>query len=736
MTDFDLTAFYGQFRDETWENLDLVEQGLTAWEAQPEDRALLDRMLRAIHTTKGSAKIMGFTEINQLAHEVEEVLSALGQGTVPLTPAVGNLLLEASGAIRRLTEARLQARRDHGVDVAGLLQALRRTAGAPEEAESAAPREETAAPVVTTSAPAGPRRETMRVDLERIDLLAHLVGETLSLHQQALAEQSALQEQTLIQAELRRSLDNIKDRLRASRDRLLPRQAAALFQTLHRLEDTVSKLEEQWRHFRREHDVLLERTSLTLNALHDEALTIRMLPIGTLFEIFPGVVRRMAGECGIEVSLEVRGSEVELDRRVLDILREPLIHLMRNALDHGIEPPEERLQQGKPRRGQIVLEAWQRGRRIDIRISDDGRGIDLEAVRRTAVEQGLLEPARAQEADKRTLLDLLLHPGFTTRQQVTDMSGRGVGLDVVQAAARRLNGLLRIDTRPGQGTTFTLDVPLTLAAMRVLLVGTAEQTWALPAAAVHGLVRIRRPDLIMVEGQPTLQWQQQDVPVVPLADMLGLASPGRPPSRQPAVITGSNGRQIALTVDRILDETEVVVQPLRGILTQSPYFSAATLSGRGQVVPILDLNSLLAPRSTASTPASRQPVVAAPPSAPPSILLVEDAITTRELERSILEAAGYEVEAAFDGLDALRKMEERSYQLVITDIEMPRMDGFELTDQMRQDPRWADVPVVIITARENEQDRRRGLQLGAQAYIVKSRFDQRNLLETIEQLVG
>lgn len=728
MAELDLTAFYGQFRDEAWENLNLLEQGLTALEAQPSDTALLDRMLRAVHTTKGSAKIMGFAEINRLAHQIEEVLGAVRKGTLPMSAEVGTALLRASAGIRALTMARIEGRGE-AVDVGELSAALQRLLGAP----AAAPE---AVPVITVTAPAAGRpRETMRVDLDQVDRLARIAGELLTLQEQAQAQEHALYDLALEREEFGQVLAGLRERLEAFRDRFRPRQAEEVFQRLERLEQACQRLERGGRDFQRRHAALLERFSLSLAELQQQVLTVRLVPIGTLFEIFPGVVRRVAGERGLEVALEVRGAEVELDRRVLDLLREPLLHLVRNALAHGIEPPEERMAQGKPRRGRIVLQAEARGRRVLVRVEDDGRGIDLERVRRVAVERGLLDRQQAREADEQTLLDLLFRPAFSTQRRADDLSGRGVGLDVVQATMRQLSGMAQVQTEVGRGTAVTMDVPLTLATIHVLVVEAGGQSVAIPTAAIRRLLRVRAEDVVPVEGRPVLLWEGHNVPLVFLAAMLGLAPAPGSFAAKPAVVVGEDGHPTALVLDRLLDEAEVLVQPLGEILGASPYFSAATVSGAGQVVPILDLGGFLTARSATPLPGMAE-TPAAPPREPPRVLLVEDAITTRELERSILEAAGYRVETAFDGQDALQKLERGEFEIILTDIEMPRMDGFELTERIRADPRWRMLPVVIITAWSNEEDRRRGLQVGAQAYIVKSRFDQSNLLETMARLLG
>lgn len=728
MAELDLTAFYGQFRDEAWENLNILEQGLTALEAQPGDTALLDRMLRAVHTTKGSAKIMGFAEINSLAHEIEEVLGAIRKGSQAMTPEAGDILLQAGQAIRVLALNRIEGRSEPA-DVAGLLAAMRRLLGAEEPAAEAAP-------VVTVAAAAGGRpRETMRVDLEHVDQLARLVGETLALQQQATEERGLLEEFVQDQDEVQLAFTNLRERLLSFRDRFRPRQAEEVFLYTGLLENALRNLNQRSIDYQRQHSALLERFALALEELRQESLALRMVPIGTLFDVFTGVIRRMAGEAGVEVALQIRGADVELDRRVLDMLREPMVHLVRNALAHGIEPAEERFRQHKPRRGTLLLEAAQVGRRVQVHVRDDGRGIDLEKVRRAAVERGILDEERARAADEHTLLDLLFRPNFSTRRQADDLSGRGVGLDVVLSTMRQLNGSVHVQSQAGRGTTLTMDVPLTLATIRVLLVEAGGAILAVPSNATRSLVRVRAEEIVPVEGRPTLHWHGASAALLSLARALGL--PEQPvEGPRPAIVVGEDGHPTALLVDRLLDEIEVLVRPLGTILGTSPFFSAATLLGSDQVVPILDLTGLLAVRPAFSHAAGPLAEAAAGPRRVPRILLVEDAITTRELERSILEAAGYEVEAAFDGLDAMQRLEQSEFQLIISDIEMPRMDGFELTRRVRQDPRWAGLPVVIISAREDEESRSQGLEAGAQAYIVKSRFDQGNLLETIARLAA
>jgi two-component system chemotaxis sensor kinase CheA len=424
---------------------------------------------------------------------------------------------------------------------------------------------------------------------------------------------------------------------------------------------------------------------------------------------------------------------VELDRSVLEGLKDPLRHLLRNAVDHGAEPPAQRAAAGKPPRARVTLSAVLRGAQVEVAVADDGRGLDLDALRQQAHKKGLPEPADDLEAAR-----LVFHPGLSTARLITDVSGRGVGLDVVKTQVEALHGTVDIDFTQGQGTRFTLAVPLTLTTLRAVLAAAAGQTFAFVGTSVKQLVRIDPAQLRSIQGRPMLTLGGPPLPVVLLARVLGQGdAEGLDATRKvPAVVLEAGHRQIAVVVDELLAEQEIVVKRLGARIRRLPLVAAATILPSGRIALVLNAANLM--RTALARPAAGAAVAQAgkaPGQAKKRILIAEDSLTTRTLERTILQAAGYDVEAVADGEEAWAMLQEHGADLLVSDVEMPRLDGFGLTQAVRGSKRYRDLPVVLVTGRERDQDRARGLEVGANAYLVKSAFDQRNLLETIAQLL-
>jgi two-component system, chemotaxis family, sensor kinase CheA len=501
------------------------------------------------------------------------------------------------------------------------------------------------------------------------------------------------------------------------------------------------------------------------NELRRNMLNIRMLPLDNLFSRFPRPVRDLAIERGKQVRLNVSGGNVEIDKRVLEEINDPLQHILRNAVDHGIERPDERHNKGKPAEGSITLSASQRGSHVYIQVTDDGRGLDPDLLRQVAVRKGLLNQLDSQLLTDEDTYDLIFRPGFSTRDMADEISGRGVGLDIVQQNVKRLNGRISVVSEKGKGTTITLEIPLTLATVDALLVKAAGQLFAIPSVMVEASLRPFRSELVTVDNKKALRLRDQLIPVVNLAQTLGMGDVQTSEDgerdefdqedRFPAVLLsatvgGSNiqdkgqERFICFEVAALVDEREVVVKALPRFLENVPNVAGATLLGADGLALILDVFGLVQTARQGSpvvisraeednTPNFFQDGVGSQRSR--RILVADDSLATRELERSILETAGYEVETARDGVEALNIARQRRFDLILTDVEMPNMDGFRLCTAIRQDEKLNSVPVVIVSSRDSEEDKRKGLQAGAQAYIVKSLFEQNNLLETIRRLV-
>ena len=468
-------------------------------------------------------------------------------------------------------------------------------------------------------------------------------------------------------------------------------------------------------------------------AVDDEVRRVRMLPFAEACQGLDRMVRDLARSTGKEVDLVIEGGDKELDRSVLEGLKDPLRHLVRNAVDHGAEPPEARLADGKSRRARLTVAAVLRGATVEVVVSDDGRGINLDALRQQARKKRLPEPA-----DDRELARIIFLPGFSTAPLITDVSGRGVGLDVVKSRVEALHGSVDLTFTPGLGTCFTLAVPLTLTTLRVLLVTAAGQTFALVGTTVHKLVRADLTQLRSVEGRDMLALGGIPVPVASLAETLGLREREtlRANGKTPVVVVAAGDKRLAFVVEEFQAEQEVVVKNLGARIRRLLHVSAATILPSGRIAPVLNTQNLIRTalqRAPATRLAPGQEQAAA--QAKKRILVADDSVTTRTLEKSILEAAGYEVAIAADGADAWQLLQERGADLLVSDVDMPRMDGFTLTETIRASKRFHELPVVLVTARETEEDKARGITVQADAYLCKSGFDQKNLLETVAQLL-
>jgi two-component system chemotaxis sensor kinase CheA len=476
-----------------------------------------------------------------------------------------------------------------------------------------------------------------------------------------------------------------------------------------------------------------------VDRLLDDMKTALLLPIGTVLEGFPRLVRELARNQGKEVELVMRGAEVELDRRLLQEIKDPLVHLLRNCLDHGLETPAERVAAGKPARGTVTINvAHQDGRVVEISVADDGLGLDAAAVRASAVRQGLLTPAAAEALSDSEAQALIFQSGLSTSAIITDLSGRGLGLAIVKEKVEKLGGVIAVESAPGAGTTFRLRLPLTTVTIRGLLVSAGAAHYVLPTTHVERVARIGAADVQTVENRATIRLEDRTLPLVSLAATLGApAEPALAAGEQaPVVILGAVERRLAFRISALLGEQEVLVKTLGPQLTRVRNIAGATVLGPGQVVPILSVPDLL--KSALAVAARPAPVAASAPAAPAkqqSILVVEDSITSRTLLKGILESAGYRVTTAVDGADALATLRTGDFDLVVSDVEMPRLNGLDLTARIRADRQWQHLPVVLVTALESREDRERGIEVGANAYLVKQSFDQSNLLAAVRRLL-
>jgi len=518
-----------------------------------------------------------------------------------------------------------------------------------------------------------------------------------------------------------------------------------LLEVVLQANDIINDLEQRLAVHTRQISEDYTRLSTVTDRLHDQIRRTRMLPLTTLFNPLPLQIREMARLAGKQVVLDLDDGGAEADRQVLERLREVLLHLLRNAVDHGIEMPEVRSRRGKQPLGRISLQASVSGDHLLLTLGDDGGGLEVETIRQRALTQGYLNEADSTRASDVELVDLIFVSGFSTRQTVSKLSGRGVGLDVVRSQVERMQGRVAVQSTPGHGCSFTISVPLSLTSSHGLLLHVGSATYMLPLDAVQRIVPILPGQIQKIENRAAILLDNRPIALVHLADLLARddhrpANLNKPsPNRAIALILGSGERQVACMVDGVIGEQELVIYRLPPPLQRVRFIAGATILADGEVVPILDLVDLLraAIGSHRIISLTTNPVVVN--QRRPLILVVDDSVTTRTLEKNILEAAGYQVQMATDGQEALQVLrrlpEDNPCHLLLSDVDMPRLNGFELTSQVRADSKLKHLPIVLVTSLDTPADRERGISAGADAYIVKRAFDQQTLLETIAQLI-
>ena len=678
----------------------------------------IEELYRDAHSLKGSSASLGITDLEALAHELESALLGVRKQQQPLTPALVDVGLRAMDAVQQRSVG-LEADSDHGLAAVQARTAeLAELGRAPVEslAVPAAPSPSAASllPLAAEAEPGliGDDPSSVRLPTERLLTLEHRTDDLRVLHGRLLRHSQELTRATQLLERLGRELPALAPR--AGDGGVGRRELRQLLRSL--------------RAVRRE--LLTDSEVLhSVSGEYGETLrALRLLPAALWRQPMQRTVREAARLTGREVELRITGDEVHLDRTLLEELKNPLLHLLRNAVDHGIEPAAVRAASGKPARGRVTVSLTQEGGQIIVAVRDDGRGIDQQAVRQQAVARGLLTAAAAEGLDEQQTYQLLLRPGFSTAGELTKLSGRGVGLDVVRTAVERLSGQLHITAAPGQGACFTLAVPMTLVAAQVLLLQEPAGIYALPQSSVERIELVRRAELLALGTRTIYKKDDEAVVVARLATLLGASGATDWPARLPLLQLHGGGQRVALACERLLGESELILQPLPVELRRHRMLSAVALLPSGEVLLVLKPGVLLEAALTA-------PAAASAPSRR-TVLVADDSLTTRSLLRSVLESSGYKVRTAADGEEALRLLRSEPVDLLVSDVQMPRLDGIGLVERLREDPRIAALPVVLFSSADSEEDRRRGAGSGADAYLTKGAFERGQLIDEVRRLMG
>jgi two-component system chemotaxis sensor kinase CheA len=768
MVEFDRTAFIAKFQEEAGEYLQRLNEGVIMLESDPDDADLIEQMLRDAHTLKGSSRMVGLIDISDIAHRLEDIMVRVREREIAFVREMSDVFFEALDAIVFLTDNPGEEGAGQ-IDVAGLSARLAEYGGdepeppvtdevdgedapdetvEPDDAEAGRGSEADTEDVSEAASgevplgeepaeravPRAKKSQTIRVRTDQLDSLLNMVSEVVI--GQIKSQRRATELRTL-QADLV-DVQRVWSRLRAQ----LEGHEAALSLVEGFLED-VGMLDHLLAEYRSGVTELykgyaddVSRSSSVVADLQEQGMRLRMLPAQTVFDSFPRAVRDLAREFGKEVEFVMEGADTELDKKVLEEINDPLVHILRNSIDHGIEPPDEREAAGKPRAGTIRMAASQEGDHIVIEVSDDGAGIDPDSVKAAAVKRGYISQTEADALSDREAVFLVFERGFSTSPIITEISGRGVGMDVVREfIVDKLKGSMNIDSERGCGTTIRLTIPLTLAIIRALILRVGEQVFAIPTTSIEETLRIDPSEPVKAEGREVIRRQRRNVPLARLGDVLGVPHGDVLGRKIPIVTLGFSGQRLGFLVDELLGERPIVIKSLGSHLRGVDNVAGVTILGAGEVVVILNVPDLMdnarrmSDRRGAQAPADTQ-------KGPRHILICEDSFTTRELERSIFEAAGYQVDVATDGRMGLEKLKAGlEVDAVVTDVQMPNLTGFELTKAIKSDDSLKHIPVVIVTSLERSEEKAEGVQAGADAYITKSVFNQDTLLDTVERLI-
>ncbi|WP_455922402.1 response regulator [Pseudomonas putida] len=732
----------------------VLSAGLLELERNPTHAEHLEACMRAAHSLKGAARIVGVDAGVSVAHVMEDCLVSAQEGRLLLTPEHIDALLHGTDLLMRIaTPEGAPTTEDIAAYSVRMTALLDPSAVPPPRTSSLAPvaepeplvvPEPEPEPETAAEPPVTPeRRKTktveggervLRVTAERLNSLLDLSSKSLVETQRLKPYLATMQRLKRMQGQSQRALDGLKEHLQATTQTEEVHEALALVQgllaeTQHMLVHQTSELDEfGW------------QASQRAQLLYDTALACRMRPFADVLGGQVRMVRDLGRSLGKQVRLDIEGEKTQVDRDVLEKLEAPLTHLLRNAVDHGIETPEQRLLAGKPAEGRVLLRASHQAGLLVVELSDDGGGVDLERLRRSIVERQLSPAETAAQLSEEELLTFLFLPGFSLRDKVTEVSGRGVGLDAVHHMMRELRGSVELTQVAGQGSCFHIEVPLTLSVVRSLVVEVGEEAYAFPLAHIEHTLDLPAEDIVQLEGRQHFWYEGRHVGLVAASQLLQRPAGQASEESLRVVVIRERDAIYGVAVERFIGERTLVVLPLDARLGKVQDISAGALLDDGSVVLIVDVEDMLRSVEKLLTTGRLERIDrrarAGTEQARKRVLVVDDSLTVRELQRKLLSHRGYEVAVAVDGMDGWNALRSEDFDLLITDIDMPRMDGIELVTLVRRDSRLQSLPVMVVSYKDREEDRRRGLDAGADYYLAKASFHDDALLDAVVELIG
>ncbi len=718
------------FRDEGSEYLKRLGDCLLHLEKEPKNTAVLEEIFRNAHNLKGAARILGLTEIARIAHDLESIFSLAKDGKLAITPERIDAITESIDAISSLLTADVK---EEAVNIQEPVKQIDRELYETKEAGQQAP--------VKFGRRVSDSQflSTVKVSTEKLDNMMNQVGELIiskMRFEQRMDETNSLMAlcEGLIKdiSRLKREEIRLKG-IKRTRDYADQDKRGA--EIVENVSADLARLNDELIIFTSDFYENQIDLGIITSGLEESVKNIRMLPLSTIFETMPKMVRDLSRKLSKKVDLKMEGGTIELDKRILEGLKDPMVHLITNCIDHGIEQPDERKKSGKNEDGTINITAAAVGGYIEIAVEDDGRGISVDKIKERALKNGLVTDDMLLALSKEQLINFVFEPGFSTSDIITDISGRGVGMDIVKKNIGDLNGLISIQSEYGKGSRITIRVPLTLVTVRVILIDISGEVCALPETAIDRILSVKEEQIFTIGDSEVFRESGDILPIGRLSNILGFSrkEDEDADNEYPAIIIEGSEKKAAFIVDNIIGSETIILKNLTFPLTKVRNVSGAALLGDGRIAIVLNPSDIIdSMKAVKPLPIKR---IKEKEIEKKSVLVVDDSITTRTLEKNILESSGYDVTLAVDGLDAYNKLQKNIFDIIVLDVQMPNMDGFAFTEKTRNTEEFSNIPIILVTSLESEADKRRGIEVGADAYIVKRTFDQSNLLETIKRLI-
>jgi two-component system, chemotaxis family, sensor kinase CheA len=734
------------------DHLEKLERGLLSLEKQPNDSSILDTLLRETHSLKGDSRMLGVTDAETLVHQMEELLNEVKKGEITFSAELCDRLYLGVDAVKKIAREAVTGD-SSGVKVFSVMAQLM---GAEEEVEdvettqrvvctevedvsqSVIPESVSAIQIQQANPVSSEQIETVRIDFPKLDALMTQAGELLVTklrlegRNQDVSQLFELWENWSRDFALNRHLLRQLELKLTDEERLnLGKRDRQERQYLEQFGGLVTTLK----------NLVLEdnaRLDTVANKLETGIRNLRLLPLSTIFNLFPRMVRDLGKQLGKEIEFVIEGGEISVDKRILEEIKAPLTHIIRNAIDHGIEVPQERIANNKSAKATLLLRGSQSSNRIIIEVVDDGRGLDIEAIGMTALKRKVCTESELLSMTPQQVQSLIFAPGFSTRSQVSEISGRGVGLDVVRENVERLKGSVQVESTWGLGCKFKLVFNTSLSTTNVLIVEINEHPYGIPIDFVEKMILVAPNEIFQVEGTPAVLWEEKPLSVTWLKDLLELktleVNTGKL-LKIPCIILSIGSEKLGVFTDKLLDQQNIIIKPQSKLLQTIPNISGAAILSKGEVCMVIDPRKILQ-AFLSGKGLTNLTTILPNITTKPKVLLVEDSIPIRTQVRRILISAGYDVTVAVDGLEGFNTLQaQKDFNVIVSDVEMPNLSGLEMTARIRQYSEYDELPIVLVTTLATDADKRRGAEAGANAYLTKGDFDQTLLLNTLRRLI-